>query len=141
MVAAFDFPGTTVVWEHRIWSKTGFGGESCGVMLYGEKGTLVFDRKGWHVEDGIEASDKAGDRSTRPHLRNFLDCVKDGKRPNADIEEGHKSTRLCHLGNIALRTGHTLHFDAKTETIANDAEANKLLGRTYRKPFALPEVI
>ena len=71
----------------------------------------------------------------RPHLRNFLDCVKSGKRPNADIEEGHKSTRLCHLGNIALRVGRTLNFDAKTETCTGDQEANRLLRRTYRKPF------
>ena len=73
----------------------------------------------------------------KPHLRNFLDCVKSGKRPNADIEEGHKSTRLCHLGNIAYRLGRVLRFDAKTETIVEDVEANKLLGRTYRKGYEI----
>jgi predicted dehydrogenase len=140
-VATFDFPGTCVVWEHRIWSKTGFGGESWGVVLYGQNGTLVFDKKGWHVEDGIEASDKASDQFDAVHFRNFLDCIKDGKRPNADIEEGHKSTRLCHLGNIALRTGRTLRFDAKTETIVDDPEANKLLGRNYRQPFVVPDKV
>src|SRR5262245_3180879 len=140
-VATFDFDNTCVVWEHRVWSKTGFAGESWGVVLYGQNGTLVFDKKGWHVEDGVEASDKASDKFDGPHMRNFLDCVKDGKRPNADSEEGHKSTRLCHLGNIALRTGRTLRFDARTETIVEDAEANKLLGRTYRKPFVVPESV
>jgi predicted dehydrogenase len=138
-VVTYDFDNTCLIWEHRIWSKTGFEGESFGVVLYGEKGTLIFDKKGWHVVDGAEASDKASDLE-RPHLRNFLDCVKDGRRPNADIEEGHKSTRLCHLGNIALRTGRTLRFDARTETL-DDAEANKLLGRTYRKPFVMPEAV
>jgi predicted dehydrogenase len=138
-VATFDFPGTCVVWEHRIWSKTGDNGESSGIILYGEKGTLIFDHKGWHVIDGVEASDKTAEIE-QPHLRNFLESVRgSGKRPNADIEEGHKSTRLCHLGNIALRVGRTLHFDAKSETIVNDPQANKLLGRTYRKPFVLPE--
>ena len=100
-VAVFDFPGTTVLWEHRIWSKTGVEGESSGVVLYGEKGTLVFDRKGWHVQDGVTASDKTSEIE-RPHLANFLDSIRQHKRPNADIEEGHKSTRLCHLGNIAI---------------------------------------
>ena len=138
MVVAFDFPGTTVVWEHRIWSKTGVEGEPFGVMLYGEKGTLVFDKKGWHVQDGIEASDKAGE-SEKPHLRNFLDCLRERKRPNADIEEGHKSTRLCHLGNIAYRVGRRLTFDASTESLRDDPEANTLLRRTYRTPFVLPE--
>jgi predicted dehydrogenase len=136
-VAVFDFPGTTVVWEHRIWSKTGAEGEPSGVILYGEKGTLVFDHNSWHVQDGVTASEKAAEIEA-PHLRNFLDCVRDHKRPNADIEEGHKSTRLCHLGNIAYRVGRRLTFDASTETIRGDAEANRLLGRTYRPPFVLP---
>lgn len=139
MITTFDFPQTCVVWEHRIWSKTGFEGEPFGTTLYGEKGTLVFDRKGWQVRDGIEASDKA-DSTDRAHYRNFLDCIKEHKRPNADIEEGHKSTRLCHLGNIAFRTGRALRFDDRTETIVDDPEANKLLGRTYREPFVSGEL-
>jgi predicted dehydrogenase len=138
-VATFDFPGTCVVWEHRIWSKTGFEGESWGVALYGEKGTLIFDKKGWHVIDGVEASDQAADRFEADHFRNFLDCIKEGKRPNADVEEGHKSTLLCHLGNVALRTGRTLRFDGAREKIIDDAEAARLLAREYRKPFVLPE--
>jgi predicted dehydrogenase len=139
-IATFDFPGCTVIWEHRIWSKTGVEGEPWGVTLYGEKGTLLFDKKGWHVVDGVQASDKAGDHE-RPHLQNFLDSIRESKRPNADIEEGHKSTRLCHLGNIAVRTGRALRFDARTETLIDDREANRLLGRTYRTPFVLPEKV
>jgi predicted dehydrogenase len=139
-VAVFDFPGTTLIWEHRIWSKTGVAGEPFGIMLYGEHGTLVFDRKGWHVEDGVAASDQAAEIE-RPHLRNFLDCLREHKRPNADIEEGHKSTRLCHLANIADRVGRRLSFDAATETLRNDAAANELLGRTYRPPFVLPDKV
>ena len=107
----------------------------------GERGTLVFDGKGWHVQDGLEASDKGDIDDEYAHQRNFLDCIKNGRRPNADIEEGHKSTRLCHLGNIAYRTGRSLRFDASTETIAGDAEANQLLGRIYRKPFIVPEKV
>jgi predicted dehydrogenase len=138
-VATFDFDGCCVTWEHRIWSRTGAEGQAFGVALYGEKGTLLFDDKGWHVIDGVDASDKAGEMQ-RAHLRNFLDCIKEHRKPNADIEEGHKSTRLCHLGNIAWRTGRTLRFDAATETL-DSAEANKLLGRSYRKPFEVPAAV
>ncbi len=134
IVASFDFPGTLVTWEHRIWSKA--ASEDGWITLFGEKGTLVFDRQGWHVTDGVEASDKAQEIE-RPHLRNFLDCVKSGKRPNADIEEGHKSTRLCHLGNIAYRVGRALRFDAKGETVVDDEAANKLLLRSYRKGYEI----
>ncbi|HEY1381350.1 MAG TPA: Gfo/Idh/MocA family oxidoreductase, partial [Gemmataceae bacterium] len=138
-VATFDFPGTTLVWEHRIWAPKPTEGESFGIAFHGEKGTLSFNKKGWHVTDGPAASDE-GKETESPHLQNFLDCVRSGGRPNADVEEGHKSTRLCHLGNIAFRTGRVVNFDAATETIKDNAEANKLLGRTYRAPFAVPDV-
>ena len=139
-VATFDFPGCTLVWEHRIWAKTGLEGEPFGIALYGEKGTLVFNSKGWEVKDGVTAGHKQAGGPEAAHVKNFLDGIRDGKPQNADIEEGHKSTRLCHLGNIACRLGRTLKFDAATETIPGDAEANKLLGREYRAPFVLPEV-
>lgn len=138
-IATFDFANCSVTWEHRIWAKTGVRNQSFGVELVGEKGTFVFDSKGWRVENGPEGQAKTSEVE-RPHLRNFLECIKSGKRPNADIEEGHKSTRLCHLGNIAYRLGRTLKFDATTETIPGDAEANALLGRTYRKGFELPKI-
>jgi predicted dehydrogenase len=134
----FDFPSCTVVWEHRIWAKTGLRNAGFGIELIGEKGTLVIDDKGWHIEQGPEMAVKATPNAERTHLRNFLDCIADGKKPNADIEEGHKSTRWCHLGNIAQRLGRTVTFNAKTETIEGE-EAGKLLGRTYRKGFVLPE--
>src|SRR5262249_22686318 len=92
-VATFDFAGTTVVWEHRIWAPKPTSGESFGITVYGEKGTLIFDRKGWHVEDGEKASSDKSQDGQSQHLQNFLDCVRSGNRPNADIEEGHKSTR------------------------------------------------
>lgn len=138
-IATFDFPGCTVVWEHRIWAKTGLRNKAFGIELVGEKGTLVVDDAGWHVENGPDVSVKASG-GERTHLRNFLDCLASGKRPNADIDEGHRSTRLCHLGNIAYRLGRTLRFDGARETILDDAEANRLLGRSYRKGFELPTI-
>jgi predicted dehydrogenase len=146
LAVTYDFPTCCVTWEHRIWSK----GTGDGTAIYGEKGTLVLDRQGWHVEKGIEAADKGDDKDSSgehlSHQRNFIDCVKASSgtsvsRPNADIEEGHKSTRLCHLGNIAYRTGRAIHFDAPSETCPGDAEANGLLRRSYRAPFVVPDQV
>ena len=146
-VATFDFPtgpggaaGCTLVWEHRVWEKAGPEGESFGVSIHGDKGTLLYTPKGWTVRGGDGATGKPGPDIVAAHVQNFLDCVRDGKGPAADIAIGHASTRLCHLGNVAYRTGHTLHFDAATETIKDDPAANKLLGREYRKGFELPAV-
>jgi len=140
-VVTFEFPDSAIVWEHRMWSKHGLEGSGFGIAFYGEKGTLIVDEThGWHVEDGEKAGGKATP-STGPHVRNFLDCVKSRATPNADIEIGHLSTRLCHLGNIAHRVGRKLTFDAATESFPDDPEANKLLAREYSRRFEMPSQV
>jgi len=44
-------------------------------------------------------------RTLDGHHQNFINCIRHGKRSRADIEIGHLSSSLCHLGNIAIRTG------------------------------------
>jgi hypothetical protein len=59
---------------------------------------------------------------------------------NADIEEGHLSTALCHLSNIAYREGRELQFDGHSEKFVNDSKADQYLKRKCRAPFEVPEV-
>jgi hypothetical protein len=75
------------------------------------------------------------------HFENFITCMRSRRKPNADILEGHLSSRLSHLGNIATRVGRRLVFDGATENFPNDEEANRLLSRTYREPFTLPDPV
>jgi predicted dehydrogenase len=77
------------------------------------------------------------------HFQNFIDCVRSRKREDlhCEIEEGHMSTSLCHLANIAFRTGRKLTFDPKTETFPGDKEANAFLTRRYRAPFVVPDKV
>jgi hypothetical protein len=79
-----------------------------------------------------------GDHNTN-HVKNFLECIKSRARPISDVETGHRSTSASHLGNIALRTRQRLSWDSATETLRGASpEARALLGRAYRKPWALP---
>jgi predicted dehydrogenase len=77
------------------------------------------------------------------HMKNFTDAVRsrDWKSLNAEIEETHLSTALCHLGNISYRLGRELRFDPARNRFVNDAEADKLLTREYRKPYVVPEKV
>ena len=75
-----------------------------------------------------------------PHIRSFLSCVVSRARPTADIEEGHHSATMCHLGNVATRLGRSLRWDADKEEIVGDAAASRWLSRRYRKPWSLPGV-
>src|SRR5207248_4099460 len=112
---------------------------------YGDKGTVLVDEKGWSVEDpdGGQPETPVGGRATNgvaDHVQNFLDCVASRQKPNADIEIGHLSTRLCHLGNIAFRTGRKLTFDTSNEKF-HDPEADALLSRWYSGRFEMPSQV
>jgi predicted dehydrogenase len=69
--------------------------------------------------------------------RDFLDCIKSRKRPNADVEEGHRSTTFAHIANIALATRMRLEWDPQAERFTNCDEANRLLQYEYRRPWSL----
>jgi predicted dehydrogenase len=76
----------------------------------------------------------------RPHLQNWIDCIKSRDLPNADVEIGHRSITVCHLANIARQLGRRLHWDPDRELVKNDDEANTYLDRPKRKGFELPEL-
>ena len=61
------------------------------------------------------------------------DMAQVGQKLKAEIEDGQKSTLLCHLGNIAWRTGHTINYDPKTRKMVDDKSASALVKRSYRK--------
>jgi predicted dehydrogenase len=77
------------------------------------------------------------------HFQNFVDCVRSRRRENLNCEilDGHMSTSLCHLANIAFRTGRKLIFDPASETFPGDQEANRYLTRVYREPYVVPDQV
>jgi predicted dehydrogenase len=94
-------------------------------------------------EDATLKSDEvtAGGMKADPHFVNFIDCLRSRKAENlaAPIIEGHMAASICHLCNIAYRTGKTLTFDSKTESFPHDRDAQALVSREYRKPYTVPE--
>ncbi|MFM8709519.1 MAG: Gfo/Idh/MocA family protein, partial [Planctomycetia bacterium] len=69
------------------------------------------------------------------HMGNFFDCVAARRQPIADVESGHRSVSVCHLGNISCRLGRPLTWDPTAERFASDAEADSLLSRPQRPGF------
>ena len=67
-------------------------------------GHLVTELKAQGVGNKVIA-EKQETFSDVPHLENWLSCIRSGKRPACDIEDGHRSTLLAHLGNVAYRVG------------------------------------
>ena len=67
----------------------------------------------------------------------FLHCVRTRQMPFRDIETAHRTTTVCHLGNIASWLGRPLKWDPITEEIIGDPEANRWLDRPKRAPWTL----
>ena len=131
-----------LVYEMRIWSPYPQEGEENGNAFYGTKGWMLLGRGGYQVFNSKnEVIDTVkGKLELTAHHTNFLECIKSGARPNADIEIGHRAATAVHLGNLAARLGRTLRFDPDQEQISGDEEAGRLVRRTYREGhWAVPK--
>ncbi len=126
--------------------------------IFGEKVNPAGQRNGirfdgttgwvWVNRDGIKASDPELLKTplpdgairlynSRSHMENFFDCVRSRQAPICDVETGHRSASMCHLGAISLRTGRALKWDGAQERFTGDfaREANTYLQREMRAPY------
>jgi predicted dehydrogenase len=159
----FEYPDVRVVWQHRSW------GESVdpdpkyqwGATFYGDKGTLKvgvysydftplgggekvhrdhLNELDQYPEDKTEKElEKHVAPAIRRHMQNFLANIDSRGRPVSDIEQGYISTSACILGNMSMKLGRELTWDAQKQEVVNDSEANELLRRPYRQPWTHPE--
>jgi hypothetical protein len=96
----------------------------------------------------LEASDEALLKTPLPenaerlyvssdHMGNLFDCARSRKNPICDVEVGHRSACISHLGAIALRTGLKLKWDPEAELFVgeNAKEGNAYVAREMRKPY------
>ena len=137
-------PGRLLSYEMKIWTPYKYYDETEGVVLYGDKGYMIIGNRRWRAFDPankIIAQD-SGQNDGVSHIRNFLDCMRSRKTPNADLATvGHPSSVLCHAANVSWRLGRQVNLDSKTELFIDDDQANSLRSRSeYRKPWVLPEV-
>ena len=140
MTATFDYGDKEIVWEGRSCALRGFEDSQFGVSFHGENGCMVttntsakiYDAKDKFVRE-ITSDQKSPLSYDLDHFQNFIDGIREGKELRAEIGEGQKSTTLCHLANIAWRTGRTLDFDPQSRKIIGELSETKLAGRDYRK--------
>jgi predicted dehydrogenase len=159
--ALFEYAdGTILEFGTRGEHTNDEAGVRVGNLFYGSKGWVWLDETGrnWGSYMGPvgQKNEKGPGSGTAPgageaagattmflaHYQNFVDAVRAGdpKILTCDITEGHLSSTLPHLANIAYRVGHSLRFDPKTERFVDDRKADALLTREngYRRGFELP---
>ena len=148
-VISIDFDNrTSMVWEGRSCNSQWEEGMYVGVMFYGETGSLAILDNSYKIFDTknkLQKEVKAPVTTDAPnhmnpsealdalHIQNFFNAIRKGEKLHSDIESGFKSTLLCQLGNIALRSGKTLNIDPSNGHILNDKDAQKFWKREYEK--------
>ena len=134
-----------------------------GEIFFGTKGYMIFPdyssyysflgpknepgpfKTAGQVRDAVSSSQLTDWRTeSAPHFKNWIDAIRSRKHEdlNADVEQGHLSTTVCHLAKISCKLGRSVHFDPKTERFVNDPEADRYLRRdVYRAPYVIPEEV
>jgi len=98
------------------------------ILFQGEKGTMHLHRFGFQVyldkdkEDGKDLPTKAeidfkGDLPDEPHVKNFIECVKNRQKPNAPVEIGHQAICGPHLANVAYRNNRRAKLDPEATKV------------------------
>lgn len=133
---SYEFEGNRMI----TWAGLSCNRHSPGfITFYGDKGALdlgtkgsytIYDKDGEVMKKGL--ADTYGDIQ---HAQNFLAAIRNDKplSLNTEIEEAHKTTLMCHLGNIAHRTGRNLTCDPRNGHIKNDPEAMSYWSGEYAK--------
>ena len=104
--------------------------------LWVNRGKLETSDPGWQEPD-FQSGSVTVTRSD-DHAGNFLQCVRDRQECIAPADVGHRSITPGHLGYVSWQLGRALEWDAVSESVRNDDEANKLLNAVnYRKPWLL----
>ena len=149
-VITMDFPERkSLMWESRSSNGRKIEGGERGVIFYGENGSLdtggdsyrIYDLDGKLINDvksKMSEEPLQGRNTASPslgmdslHVADFLDAIRNNRRPNCDVETGHRSILGMQLGNIAWRVGRDLKIDPQNGHILHDPEAQKLWSRTY----------
>ncbi|HMQ50407.1 MAG TPA: Gfo/Idh/MocA family oxidoreductase [Saprospiraceae bacterium] len=144
--ASFEFEGGKMLaWEGRSCNGFNHHERGRGATLHGTEGTILLDRNAYFAYDkGGRLIKQVNERSQSAttnvvgegqldvyHFENFIDGIRRGTKLHSPAQDIRKSTLLCHLGNIAQKTGRTLNINPQNGHILDDAEAMKLWGRAY----------
>ncbi len=97
------------------------------VQFHGTKARLDLGRESYSLypqSDAVEMKPSAESKqpgsfgpATRAHIRNFLECIRTRKEPNAPVEAGQATNIVLCMAMESLRTGRRLRWDSKTRRV------------------------
>jgi hypothetical protein len=114
-----------------------------GNLFFGSEGYMAKNVNKWQVFNGSKREPGDSGSGEGNHFQDFVNAIRadDPSLAYGDIREGFYSCALIHLGNISYRLGRSLDFDPGKMKFVNDPEADAMLTKTYREPYAVPEKV
>jgi predicted dehydrogenase len=115
-----------------------------GILFIGDKGKIMCD--GWGGTPQIIPQSKMKEYKQPPktiprvggdHFRDWIDACKKGTRACSDFSYSGPMTEVVLLGNVALRTGKKIYWDARSMTATNAPEAEQLIHPAYHNGWTL----
>lgn len=145
MLATFHYPKFLASYESRTCNPMPmFHNAGAATSIHGTEATLIVNRSGcWLVpnrgskvvEQTFENDNAMRDMNV-PHWKNFVECIRTRKKPISDIETCVRSSTVCILGNLAMRSKSRVDWDEKKWTAEQDA-VKPFLKSHYRAPWKL----
>jgi predicted dehydrogenase len=146
----FDYGDYIVTWSNMCANSHGLAyhrdqglKRRLGTSFHGTDGTILADY-GWHqvVSEADRMDESAMPAKTLPrspgHGREFLNCIKSRELPSCDVESHYPLHVALNLGNLSYKLGRPIEWDAETETVVGDREANEMMQPNYRGSWKLP---
>ena len=153
MDATFLYPGNKIIkWDGKSRNNYQTYCYDRGNIVYGTEGSVYLSRNGYKQYDLAgklvrEEDEKSlsvttglggGGDITTNHIANFLDAIEGKAKQNAPLQVAADSTLLCHLANIASRTGQTLRCDPANGHILDKKIMQQYWGRKYEPGWEPP---
>lgn len=147
-IATFEFEDYTAYWEHRFYGANHTEKTNIGCYFYGTNGIFHMGWiDGWTFypdsrDEEIIHEEAVFDNEDRENIKelfaDFLDAIKNNRRPVCDIEIGQQATNMSLLGMLSWKLGRSVKWDGPNCRILDDPEANELLKRDYRGEWEYP---
>ncbi len=130
-VSVHSYGDKRVVFEVRGLETDKYKGAGVGVIFHGSEGYVVLTSYTGGAAFDPDGNMVAQFNGGADHYANFVDAVRSRKVEdlNADIEEGHLSSALCHLGNISYRLGEEISISEAQSRLEGDAETAETFAR------------
>ncbi len=141
ILAGYDFGTVSITWD----------GSSCAprkaeahplVTFYGDGGSVALAESHYTIIDlaGKTVRQVTGATDSLSHFANFIHAIRGSATLNSEIEQGQRSTLLCHLGNLAWRTRSTLAIDRTTGHLQHPTQEQQRFWRREYRPGWEPHV-